>query len=79
MRANTSIRASASVCPKCQREYSNRIKKTRHHLLPLRFFPDLPLHVILCADCHSKLERLIPTDHVMPIDFYTEVVVRFLT
>jgi hypothetical protein len=51
-----------ATCPKCKRQYSKEVQKTRHHTLPKRWFPNQKKPEILhiCrSPCHDDLERVI--------------------
>lgn len=64
------------VCVKCR-----RLKpKTRHHVLPRRFFghsENSPC-LLICRTCHSELEKEIPEKELQTIEFYWEVIFIFL-
>jgi len=49
-----------SYCPVCEREYTEANCRTRHHILPKRFFGGKGGLYVLCRECHNKLELLIP-------------------
>lgn len=61
-------------CPKCFRY----LKLTKHHVLPRRFFGENSSKLLICRDCHSKLEMMIPVHEQQPPDFYREVITKFL-
>lgn len=48
-------------CPKCLREFSTDVMKSRHHILPTRWFKrqkDAET-IKICRKCHDDLEILI--------------------
>jgi hypothetical protein len=61
-------------CAKC----GAKNNLTRHHIYPQRYFPHSRRVVILCRDCHTRLERLIPKE-VKALYEYEAILVRFLS
>lgn len=64
------------VCPKC-----GVVKPlTRHHILPKRLFGSQGNRDIflLCRECHSELELLIPLRTKKEDIFYYQIVFKFL-
>ena len=54
---------------------------TRHHFLPVRHYGKGKHNdhiVLLCQECHTELERLIPTHPVLETWKYFAVVAKFL-
>lgn len=47
-------------CPACNVEYTVENWKSRHHILPKRFFGGEGGLFELCRQCHNELEKLIP-------------------
>jgi hypothetical protein len=47
-------------CPVCNQEYSQTNVRTKHHVLPRRFFKGKGKLFELCRNCHNKLEKNIP-------------------
>lgn len=48
------------MCPKCKREYSQRVRPSEHHILPRRVVKKGNRDTFkLCRDCHVELEKLI--------------------
>ena len=48
------------ICPKCQRPYGGKVKRSKHHVLPRRVRHSNET-VEICRDCHDSLEELIQT------------------
>jgi len=63
-------------CPKCK-EWG---PLTRHHILPVRFFPKQtePDVIFLCRTCHDELEKIIPLGERRPRTFYYKAVILFI-
>lgn len=66
------------TCPKCNNPYDDdKRNKTRHHIMPKRFFPGSWETIELCRLCHNQLENNIPVKEKKPDNFYYEVVNMF--
>lgn len=70
------VRPREGICPKCK----EHTLLTRHHYRPVRFFgrQNNKQILLICSDCHSMLERLIPQREQMPVTFYFSIVELFL-
>jgi hypothetical protein len=64
------------LCPKCL-EMKNL---TFHHIFPLRFFKNKRNGAILmlCRDCHTELEFLIPQKPRLSKEEYIKICINFL-
>ena len=65
-------------CPHCKNRYSDDRRCTVHHVMPLRFYHNSFICINLCEKCHQELERMIPEKKLMHLNFYFDVVNRFL-
>jgi len=65
-------------CPVCSQEYSKVNIRTRHHVLPKRFFRDKGRLFELCRNCHDKLEKLIPQKTRLDVWEYKAILHMFV-
>ena len=72
------MKKRGSSCPVCHRDYTEENPRTRHHILPKRFFFGVGGLYELCRDCHNKLEFFIPLKTKL-LDFeYKRILDRFV-
>lgn len=69
---------NVGVCPKCRRPCGEGVQRTRHHIKPKRFFRGSRETIYLCRDCHNSIEKRIPLERKLPVNFYYLVVNNFL-
>jgi hypothetical protein len=68
----------AGSCPVCKQDYCEKNWRTRHHILPKRFFHGVGGLYILCRKCHNKLELLIPVKRRLEEYEYREILFLFI-
>ncbi|TSC51838.1 MAG: hypothetical protein LiPW41_785 [Parcubacteria group bacterium LiPW_41] len=72
--------AYETICPACLNEYSDiniEHQKTKHHILPKRFFGGGGGQIELCRSCHNDLEKEIPQKKVLSQNKYVEIIKNF--
>lgn len=69
---------NTETCPKCGGVFGTEVQRTRHHLLPKRFFRGSRETIDICRRCHDALERRIPFKRRLHESFYYLVVNNFL-
>jgi len=52
-------RRKTTECQICGREYDRKVKFSRHHVLPKRYFKGNGKVEEICRDCHDELEFII--------------------
>lgn len=62
------------ICPKCGVDK----ELTKHHVVPVRHKGRNGPVLLICRECHSNLELLIPHKRVSDVIFYYKVVIKFL-
>lgn len=72
------MRLVEGSCPICGRQYSSVNIRTRHHVLPKRFFNGRGEIYVLCVYCHRKLEKKIPVIKQLPPDEYRKILQDFI-
>ena len=70
-------------CPICHQSYTLKNIKTKHHILPRRYWQGKVPKIILCRECHNKLESIIRKKEVrlkreLTQKEYCETIVLFL-
>jgi hypothetical protein len=75
-------REPGNYCPKCGVFYlrgahpAHKRAKSKHHVLPRRFYGKTDHTIELCRQCHDKLEKMIPFE-LQPIWFYEWIIIKF--
>lgn len=68
---------NVQVCPKCHRVFDEQVQRTRHHILPHRFYHSSDI-IYLCRDCHDQIEKRIPLKQKLSESVYYLIVNNFL-
>ena len=67
-------------CPACRLKYTKSLErqKTKHHILPKRFFNGKGGKIDICRKCHNELEKRIPQKRMLSKERYLEITVKFI-
>jgi type I restriction-modification system DNA methylase subunit len=71
-------KAQTGKCPVCNVLYTDGNWKSRHHILPKRFFGGIGGLFELCRDCHNELEKLIPYNTKLTEFEYRDILADFV-
>jgi hypothetical protein len=67
-------KSKKGICPKC----GAKCNLTTHHILPKRFWHGSGNTLLICRDCHDKLETHIPWKPRLTKEEYLRIVNDFL-
>ncbi len=65
-------------CPVCDKLYTRDNWKSRHHILPRRFFNGEGELFTLCRNCHNKIEKIIPIYQKLSEQEYYQILFNFI-
>ena len=72
------MKSQVGECPVCNRNYTQENCRTRHHILPKRFFKGRGGLYTLCRLCHNELEYMIPLSKILPEEMYSQILYNFI-
>jgi len=72
------MKVQKGFCVVCGEPYTIDNPKTRHHILPKRFFGGNGGLFKICRNCHNKLENKIPSKKRLQPWQYKQILLNFI-